>query len=393
VQITPTTTVLCGAGISVPSRLPDGQTLARHAFDLIWRHSHSYSPELRSVVHEALLWHPRREPALRLELLLELLARHLDSAVLVRIFELLRGATPNLAHFALLLSDAAAIVTTNQDDLLEAAAATLGDRWPAQRLLHLHGDCRRPASIITTISQYVAGLPEPTASTYANVVTGRAVVVVGYSGRDRDVMPRLRDAATVDWIHYEPPNRPTPLAIEVQALQADLGPRFRLQRAADPTALILTCLSRQVADTARAAARSQPPSSPGATKTPPSLTRACAALPSVERELAVARILLHLGRHADALAGLKRTEPRTNEHRATLPLLKARALLALNLRDDALLEIDVAAHVVVCRPRRPRHRPATQRPPCGTSREPAAGASPPARGVQSRLAVSGPQRT
>ncbi|MGH2911748.1 MAG: SIR2 family protein [Solirubrobacteraceae bacterium] len=146
----------------------------------------------------ALVWRLDRQPILQLELVLELLGQNVDPRILVGIFTLLSGAHPTRAHF-LLATYPGDVVTTNQDLLIEAAARQQGVR---SDVLHLHGDWRHPGSVVALISQYVVGLKRRIRDRLLEIVRGREVLVLGYSGRDRDVMPYLAEAGHVRWRHY-----------------------------------------------------------------------------------------------------------------------------------------------------------------------------------------------
>ncbi len=133
---------------------------------------------------------------------------------------MLRSAQPNPNHFALAAGQFD-ILTTNQDLLIEAAAATLD--LPSN-VLHLHGRCDRPTTIITLISQYVAGLPEPLSRQFKQKLEERHVLVLGYSGRDRDIMPLIEHSSAkhIEWIlHPGAPESP-----ELRRLRSRLGDRI-----------------------------------------------------------------------------------------------------------------------------------------------------------------------
>src|SRR5215831_8636717 len=95
------TTFLCGAGVSQGSGLPDGQVLAALAFDHVWAGAKVYPPTALDAVHDALRWPSGGEPRLRLELVLDLMAKEIKADVLARIYSALLGATPCMAHYAL----------------------------------------------------------------------------------------------------------------------------------------------------------------------------------------------------------------------------------------------------------------------------------------------------
>jgi hypothetical protein len=76
-------------------------------------------------VREALQWPASGEPKLRLELILDLMARDVPPVVLAGVYTVVLKAQPSLAHYALAAA-ALPIVTTNQDELVEEAAGRLG---------------------------------------------------------------------------------------------------------------------------------------------------------------------------------------------------------------------------------------------------------------------------
>lgn len=192
------TTFLCGAGASQGSGLPDGQALAALAFDHVWTGANVYPMAALDAVHDALRWPPAGEPRLRLELILDLMAKEIKADVLAGIYSVLLGASPCLAHYAL-AATGMPIVTTNQDELIEDAAAKLSI---AADVMHLHGLASRPHSIVTMLSQYVDGLPPAVAQQLGDRLTGCHLVVLGYSGRDLDIMPHLYQAPRVTWLHF-----------------------------------------------------------------------------------------------------------------------------------------------------------------------------------------------
>jgi tetratricopeptide (TPR) repeat protein len=321
-------TVMCGAGISVPSGLPDGQHIARTAFDLVWRRSSAFDQPAREQVIDALAWSAAQEPELRLELLLDLLARELDPAVLVGAFALLARGEPNLNHAAIMLANARQIVTTNQDLLLEEAGRRVGR---SQQVLHIHGQVDDPGSIVTLLSQYVEGLPTPTARALTTAVAGRRLIVLGYSGRDRDVMPLLAVARSITWVQHKVRGRGQPkLATEVEILRAQLGARFRLE-IADTTSFVVDQLSAAASHRARlsASTRRVRPTLPARVR------REYDALPPLSREHAIARLLLHVNASELALRGVQAAR-RAHGEGADGRMLEGDALLALNRRSRAI---------------------------------------------------------
>src|SRR5215213_2532483 len=148
--------LLCGAGVSRDSGLPDGQQLAEIAFDEVWAGTRVYAPKAADAVRDALRWPRSGEPMLRLELILDLMAREVPPVVLAGVYTAVLRAQPCLAHFALAAA-AIPIVTTNQDELVEDAARRLG---VTVDVLYFHGRASKPASIVTMLSQYIDGLPK-----------------------------------------------------------------------------------------------------------------------------------------------------------------------------------------------------------------------------------------
>ena len=282
----------------------------------------------RDRVVAALEWSSNREPELRLELMLELLARELDPAALVTVFRLFERARPTRNHAAIALSGASAIVTTNQDLLIEAAARELAVRCAVQ---HLHGRFDRPLSIVTFLSQCVEGLPLSTTRAFTKAVEGRPVVVVGYSGRDRDVMPVLATADSVLWVQHKAQGRPEPpLATEVEILRSQLGTRFEVETL-ETSAFLLN----ELPAASRRRARRFPPRRRIRLSTPPQATKAYGALAPLAREHAIARVVLHVGAGKNALRGVQEAR-RVHGDSVEGRLLEADALVSMNRRAAAV---------------------------------------------------------
>jgi hypothetical protein len=110
--------------------------------------------------------------------------------VLAGVYSLVLGAEPCLTH-CVLAAAGFPVVTTNQDELVERASVLLGARVD---VLHLHGLASRPGSIVTMLGQYVDGLPARSVRGMRQRIAGCHLVVLGYSGRDLDVMPHLYGA-------------------------------------------------------------------------------------------------------------------------------------------------------------------------------------------------------
>lgn len=329
-------TVLCGAGISrlAPSSLPDGAALARRLVELVLDGPVVFADAAFEQVFAALQPRPDGEQDLRLELLFELFAHELDPKVLVEVFQLLEGARPNGNHFSLLLCGAAHILTVNQDVLFEQAARDLGRPDPDGCVIHLHGRCDQPSTIVTLISQYLAGLPPDLAERLRVAVEDRPVVVLGYSGRDRDIMPALARArpCEVRWIQFAPDGTPQPLSPELAALQADLGSRLVICPERDPAMWLATQLDPAAARHAATAARRS--------KARPSVLGALtiarfAALEERARNLALGRLLRHVGDLQALREGLQQLRRRRTGRHPDVELALAAVIADLGDRRRA----------------------------------------------------------
>lgn len=216
-------TFLVGAGVSIPSpaNLPSGEIFSRKIFDLLTRTGPTFLEteavrQLRRAVTKEI----------RLEIFLETLASEIPAAIVFSPFKMFRRAVPNFNHYAVATLASGVIVTTNQDLLIEEAGKRL--RAP-RRVIHLHGRCDDVSSIVTIISQYLGGLEPHLRRSFKGVLTGAKVVVIGYSGRDLDVMPLLVNsvAQRVKWVvHGE-----SSISPELSHAQAVLGPRLAIIRA------------------------------------------------------------------------------------------------------------------------------------------------------------------
>jgi tetratricopeptide (TPR) repeat protein len=330
VQLPTNTTFLCGAGVSQGSGLPDGQALAALAFDHVWAGANVYPAAAQDAVRDALRWRPAGEPHLRLELILDLMAKEIDASVLAGIYSVLLGASPCLAHRALATAGMP-IVTTNQDELIEDAAIKLG---ATVDVMHLHGLASRPQSIVTMLSQYVDGLSSPIAQQLQDRITACHLVVLGYSGRDLDIMPHLYRAPRVTWLHFQPSGGGPPPATEVRALHDFLGSRMRIVAHPDPVRWLLDRLPAAAKNAALFAA----PAGRAVTASPRlsgEASRAFAALPLVQRRLAIARVLLHVDQADFVYEGLIRAA-RSHPRDAGIQLRIADALVLLQRRPQAL---------------------------------------------------------
>ncbi len=275
-------TVLVGAGISFDSGLPDAESLAMRALDLV---TESSPILLADAELSRLREHVKN---LRLEILLERLATEVPKEFLFSVFECLRDASPNFNHIALMGLEPGSVVTTNQDLLLESAAGLLGLE---SSVLHLHGRCNDKHSIITTISQYLAGLLPAVAAQFRRVLDGADVVVLGYSGRDRDVMPVLAEGAmkSVTWLHH-PGGEKSP---ELRRLKEQLRGRMQVT-VGDAKEWLRERLTGAALREVEAAAGRLPVRPVGGCKTAP---RRFSRLTPLDANLAVGRMLEHVGHY------------------------------------------------------------------------------------------------
>jgi hypothetical protein len=65
------------------------------------------------------------------------------------------------------------------------------DAGPHTKVTHLHGKWYRPKSIRTTVAHYSHGLARRLRRDFGHAIRGKNVLVIGYSGRDTDVMPLI----------------------------------------------------------------------------------------------------------------------------------------------------------------------------------------------------------
>lgn len=277
-------TFLVGAGASRGSGLPDGAMLATRIFNLL--------TEGRPVLVETSAVAKVRaalEHELRLETFLEILAGEVSAEIAFKPFTSLEKAEPCFAHFAILALSRGTLITTNQDILFERAAQLL--RSP-RRIIHVHGRCDQIASIVTIISQYLGGLDRSIRASFQNVIRGRPVVVFGYSGRDRDVMPALIAARPkrVEWLLHAG----SPISPELERARVILGDRLVIE-SVDSNQWLESQLTSSERTRIRALATALPD------KPPPLRYDWFRPITFVQRNRAVARILEHLGAYREAL--------------------------------------------------------------------------------------------
>jgi tetratricopeptide (TPR) repeat protein len=323
--------VLCGAGISVeaPSDLPSGDALALRTFDLAANTgAHPYDAGAVARVRDLI-----RSGELRLEVICDLLARELPPATVISPFEIVCDALTNRMHVTIALLAPIAVVTTNQDLLLERAAALVGNDLP---VVHLHGRCDQPDSIITTIGGYLQGLSELAEQELAALVEGRDLVVLGYSGRDLDVMNALTKANPrhIVWIEHGKRRMPVELPPELLATERLFGRSWeRLAR--DTGSWLYGLLHRDQREACAKALAKDIAFKHGRGSTAHLAGARFAQVEAVLCALALGHVLRHAGLHAEARAGYTRLRrERPNDLRVALAW--AEATFELNDFDDAI---------------------------------------------------------
>lgn len=185
--------VLTGAGISIdaPAKLPSAAELV----DEVWG---ALRKSLGGLVDDD-LQKKRVRPQLekmRMEQFLEILSGPggVPAHILVNVYRLVGGAAYNDNHLRLATLDAMHF-TLNMDTLIEDAA-------PGIRVVHLHGVWNRPRSIRTTVTHYSKGLSSRLRARFGRAIRGKNVLVIGYSGRDTDVIPVFDDypPKNITWV-------------------------------------------------------------------------------------------------------------------------------------------------------------------------------------------------
>ena len=326
--------VFCGAGISTeaPSSLPTGDELALRVFDLTTGgQSYPYAADPIARL--------RREIAvgrLRLEVICDLLSNEIDAITVMSSFGLLRSSPPNRLHLALALLSPAALLTTNQDLLLEHAGEILGR---PTRAVHLHGRCDRPRSIVTTVAGYLHGLSVRADRRLTRLIDGRDLVVLGYSGRDLDVMSSLLRTCPrrVLWIEHGKRRRVSELPPELLAAERHFGPRWtRIGLiTGDWLTHLLNPTQRVELERALERALAAVPHPRRIASQQQRLERRFANLDDLSRWLAVGHVLRHAGLQRDAQLGYSRLRD-TQPHDRRVALAWGQATFELNEFEQAI---------------------------------------------------------
>jgi uncharacterized membrane protein YidH (DUF202 family) len=309
-------TILTGAGISIPSPsvLPDGNALASIAWRLVNFELGALDERQVQAVTDR-FW--GENDGLRLEQLIDVMTFGIDLKVLVSAYDAVADAKHNYIHLRLVELAAASLFTVNMDSLLEDACKALGAN---QSLTHLHGIHSDHDSIVTTISQYLQDLPPHLHQQLREAITGKRVLVVGYSGRDRDIMPlfRLYAPQELTWLVHpradDDPSVSRNMEVEQEArdLLDDLTARFGAHRIHETRTRAEHFLDSKLPLPSPMVAALRPlvsavPAKPDIWPLPTSGIDAYVAVPTWRRKLAVAAVLRDLGMTEVMLAVLRRT--------------------------------------------------------------------------------------
>lgn len=192
--------VLAGAGISMvrPTNLPSGDELRNLVIKTI-----TATNELTQYVD--LLIKDFNYTNLLPELMFQSLWEHMEHQ-LGGFFRVLQPANQNEIHrFLMEISNNffVSIATTNFEHLIE------GTDKPHKHILHLHGSLSKTESLVIRLNQIGRTIPLPITKAFLNSVKGKSILILGYSGRDSDVM-RLVDSSEAEdvlWLFHNNSDR------------------------------------------------------------------------------------------------------------------------------------------------------------------------------------------
>jgi hypothetical protein len=336
--------VFVGAGISKspPTLLPDGDELARIVWEALigslppalQKWTVGASAQLEADRHEQHTVSNDRHD-LRLEQLLEVLASAVPLKVLVGVYRILDGAAPNTIHTILGRPELnlGCVLTVNMDTVIDEVAG--------KRVVHLHGRQDRPGTIMTTISQYLRGLPPELDREFAQAVEGKRILVLGYSGRDRDIAEAFlrHPPSLLHWLQH-PGGR---LARDAELLMDGLRARGVLVQDVEQSTSEAFLVPRYLGvggPLDSLPSHSEGGGTGGSWQTPERFRIQLGNAPLAERARAVALVMLEIGQKEEALQ-LLRGVPAKGEEALKLRKLRARALRSLgrNFEACALLAI------------------------------------------------------
>lgn len=192
--------ILAGAGISMvsPTSLPSGDELRDLATQTI-----SASPELSQYF--TLLTHDDNYKELLPEFMFQTLWEHIGPE-LGDFFQVLKPANQNAVHrfINLLYQDfGVPVATTNFEHLIEGFDKT------KPNVLHLHGSLQKTRNIVIRLNQVGRTIPLQLADKFLHFVKGKTVLILGYSGRDSDVMSLIEksEAENLMWLFHNDSDR------------------------------------------------------------------------------------------------------------------------------------------------------------------------------------------
>lgn len=322
--------MFCGAGISwpAPSNLPLADSLVSRAATALL------------APHDAALG----RLAIRPEVFFSYPYRINPTETLGTIARLLQSRCFNTLHAACAeaLRLGNVVVTTNFDTLIEEAATRSATsftlalrRTPAARsvIFKIHGSLADLPSLALTIDQVGAGLGTDRAAYFRELLAGKTVLVLGYSGNDPlDILPVLREGAyrRVVWLDH-----------------ASARP---LRRARAPSALIksLPRLTVWRGDTETVVGELMPHAA-AATTSPPATPESAspAGLSDAEKMRAVAQILMHQDDY-QGLCDFLGDKPLADDLHLSILLFEAESSISVRppdwtARRDAILDSLFAA--------------------------------------------------
>jgi len=223
--------VISGAGISMPSGCPSGDQLKVVLWDMIcmaYEDTVPFKPSIEKALPKIVSDYFRMEQLVdRLYLGDEKNKTKFNYAFHGAYKLLLYGYKPNCNHWYITHTNSVKhILTLNMDLLLEE---TISEKH-SKEVVHLHGTADNRESISTTPTEYFEGLPQEQKAKFREAVEGKTVLVVGYSGRDIDVMPLFVDypPEKIIWLQYAPDNATKELAPEVKNLIFQLRPKVEV---------------------------------------------------------------------------------------------------------------------------------------------------------------------
>jgi tetratricopeptide (TPR) repeat protein len=113
-------------------------------------------------------------------------------------------ARPNAVHLlvAQMCAEGHFVATTNFDLAIETAARRAQLTLPDHLPIHLHGRADKPETIVHTIRQVGRGLPKDVSRRLTVGLSGKSLIVIGYSGNDREVLNAITAAkpSAVFWV-------------------------------------------------------------------------------------------------------------------------------------------------------------------------------------------------